>query len=89
MWHANLDRLGFILGDEWTVRERSLVMKATVEGDGMKVRESFVYRPKDGSWAIEQALRRWRTEMRALLGLDEDTPAFERIQVSVRGGDAQ
>lgn len=71
MWLANIKRLGFVLGGDWVVGVRSTKAVWRVESDGRKIVEGFIYRNKDTTWAIEQALRWWRAEIRLLLDTEE------------------
>lgn len=70
-WQANIARLGFVVGGAWIVGFSTTKSVWRVESDGRKISHGYIYRNKDTSWAIEQALGWWRSEIRLLLGAEE------------------
>jgi len=82
-WLSHISRLGFVLGGDWVMGLRTLRAVIRVESDDRKIIEGYTYRHKDSTWAIEQALRCWRTELRLLLDVEEHDYTFP-LTISVK-----
>jgi hypothetical protein len=82
-WAANIERLGFVVGGDWTIGLRTARVVLLVGSDGRRINDIYTYRYKDTSWAIEQALRAWRTEMRLLVGAERHEWPYP-LQVSAK-----